>query len=154
MCVFGELLYNSFFPGLICGLIFVSICFFNSNDKKKFTFTVFIISILGYLFDTLLVFFQIYNFETSLNIGVLPIWMIVLWPSFAILFDEILIFLYKYKLLAVILSSILGPLTYFSGSPLGLINVNDLLLFFILMVIFWAVLMIFYLNYLVKLKFN
>ena len=67
MCVFGELLYNSFFPGLICGLIFVSICFFNSNDKKKFTITVFLISILGYLFDTILVFFQIYSFETSLN---------------------------------------------------------------------------------------
>ena len=50
--------------------------------------------------------------------------MIVLWPSFAILFDEILIFLSKYKIIAVILSSLLGPLTYFAGSPLGLINMN------------------------------
>ena len=154
MCIFGELLYNSFFPGLVCGLIFVSICFFNSNDKKKFTITVFLISILGYLFDTLLVYFQIYSFDTSLNIGVLPIWMILLWPSFAILFDEILIFLHKFKLLAVILSSILGPLTYFAGSPLGLININNLLLFFLFMIIFWAALMIFYLSYLVKLKAN
>ena len=154
MCIFGELLYNNFLPGLTCGIMFVSICFFYSNDKKKFTLTVLLISILGYLFDTFLVFFQIYNFETSLNIGVLPIWMIVLWPSFAILFDEILIFLHKYKFLAVILSSILGPLTYFTGSPLGLINIYNLLLFFILMIIFWAVLMIFYLNYLVKLKSN
>ena len=154
MCVFGELLYNNFLPGLICGLLFLTICFINSDNKKKTIQTVLLISILGYLFDTILVFFEIYNFKTSLYIGVLPIWMIVLWPSFAILFDEILIFLSKFKIIAVILSSILGPLTYFAGSPLGLININNLLVFFILMILFWAILMIFYLNYILKLKFN
>ena len=154
MCVFGELLYNSFLPGLICGLLFLTICFINSDNKKKTIQTVLLISILGYLFDTILVFFEIYNFKTSLYIGVLPIWMIVLWPSFAILFDEILIFLSKYKIIAVILSSILGPITYFAGSPLGLININNLVVFFILMIVFWAILMIFYLNYILKLKFN
>ena len=80
--------------------------------------------------------------------------MIVLWPSFAILFDEILMFLSKYKIIAVILSSVLGPLTYFAGNPLGLININNLFLFFALMTFFWAILMIFYLNYIIKLKFN
>ena len=35
MCVFGELLYNNFLPGLICGLLFLTICFINSNNKKK-----------------------------------------------------------------------------------------------------------------------
>ena len=154
MCVFGELLYNSYLPGLICGLLFLTICFINSDNKKKTIQTVLLISILGYLFDSIFFFFFIYNFKTSLYIGVLPIWMIVLWPSFAILFDEILIFLSKYKIIAVILSSILGPLTYFAGSTLGLININNLLVFFILMILFWAVLMIFYLNYILKLKFN
>jgi hypothetical protein len=154
MCVFGELSYNSFLPGLICGLLFLTICFVNSHNKKKTIQIVLLISILGYLFDTILVFFEIYNFKTSSYIGVLPIWMIVLWPSFAILFDEILIFLSKYKIIAVILSSILGPLTYFAGSPLGLININNSFVFFILMIVFWAILMIFYLNYILKLKFN
>ena len=113
-----------------------------------------LISISGYLFDTILVFFVVYNFQTSLYFGVLPIWMIVLWPSVAILFDEILIFLSKHKIIAVVLSSILGPLTYFAGSPLGLININNLFLFFVLMTFFWAILMIFYLNYIIKIKFN
>ena len=154
MCVFGELLYDSFLPALICCLFFLTICFIHSNNKKKTIQTVLLISVLGYLFDTILVFFDIYNFKTSLYLGVLPIWMIVLWPSFAILFDEILIFLSKYKIIAVILSSLLGPLTYFAGSPLGLININNLVVFFILMIVFWAILMIFYLNYILKLKFN
>ena len=154
MCVFGELLYNSFFPGLICGILFLLICYINSVNKNKTILIVLSISIMGYLFDTILVFFEVYNFQTSLYFGVLPIWMIVLWPSFAILFDEILMFLGKYKVIAVILSSILGPLTYFAGSPLGLINIKNLFLFFILMILFWAILMIFYLNYIIKLKFN
>ena len=154
MCVFGELWYNSFIPGLVCGLIFLAISLFNSDNIKKTFQIVLLISLIGYLFDTSLVYFEIYSFQTSLYIGMLPIWMIVLWPSFAILFDEILIFLSKYKIIAIILSSILGPLTYFGGSPLGLININNLFLFFILMIVFWAILMIFYLNYIIKLKFN
>ena len=153
-CVFGELWFNSFIPGLICGLFFLAICFLISKNRKKTTQIVFLISLIGYLFDTILVFFEIYNFQASLYIGVLPIWMLVLWPSFAILFDEILIFLSKYKIIAVLLSSVLGPLTYFAGSPLGLININNLLVFLILMIFFWAILMIFYLNYIIKLRFN
>ncbi|MDC1053797.1 DUF2878 domain-containing protein [Alphaproteobacteria bacterium] len=154
MCIFGELWYSSFSPGLVCGLLFLAICFVNSDNIKKTIQIVFLISLIGYLFDTSLVFFEIYNFQTSLYIGVLPIWMLVLWPSFAILFDEILIFLSKYKIIAVILSGILGPLTYYAGSPLGLININNLFLFFIFMILFWAILMIFYLNYIIKLKFK
>ena len=154
MCVFGELWYNSFIPGLLCGLLFLAVCFVNSNNIKKTFQIVFLISLIGYLFDTSLVFFEIYNFQVSLYIGVLQIWMLVLWPSFAILFDEILIFLSKYKIIAVVLSGILGPITYFAGSPLGLININNLLVFLILMIFFWAILMIFYLNYIIKLRFN
>jgi len=154
MCVFGELWFSSFIPGLVCGLIFLAICFVNSDNIKKTFQIVLFISLIGYLFDTSLVFFEIYNFQTSLYVGVLPIWMLVLWPSFAILFDEILFFLSKYKIIAIILSSILGPLTYFAGNHLGLININNLFLFFILMIVFWAFLMIFYLSYVIKLKFN
>ncbi len=154
MCIFGELIYNSFLPGLCCGIIFILICTSRSSNKKKFLLTVFSISTIGYLFDSLLIIFKIYSFDTSFYFGFLPIWMLVLWPSFAILFDEVFTFLSRYKVSAVLLSSILGPLTYFSGETLGLININQIFLFFILMIIFWSTLMIFYLSFLIKLKFN
>ena len=125
-----------------------------THNKNKFTFTVFSISIIVFLFDSLLILLQIYKFETSLYIGFLPIWMLILWSSFATLFDEIFIFLSKYKLPSELLSSILGPLTYYAGYPLGLIHINQIFLFFTLMIIFWVALMIFYLNFLLKLKFN
>tara|TARA_B100001540_G_scaffold306178_1_gene318008 strand:- start:743 stop:1207 length:465 start_codon:yes stop_codon:yes gene_type:complete len=154
MCVFGELFYDSFIPGFCCGLIFLIICFFKTSNKKNFILTVLSISTIGYLFDSVLIFLQIYNFETSYYFGFLPLWMLILWPSFATLFDEVFRFFSQYKILAVLLSSILGPLTYFSGEILGIININNIFLFFILMVIFWAALMIFYLSFIVKLKLN
>ena len=154
ICVFGELLYQSSFPGLISGIIFLLLFFINSENKKRSFNIIFFISIVGYLFDSILVNLEIYDFNTSLNVGVLPIWMLVLWPSFASLFDEVLVFLSKYKLIALMLSGSLGPLTYYSGSPLGLIDINNYIFFFILMIFFWIFLMLFYLNFLLRLRFN
>ena len=154
MCVFGEVLYQSSLPGLISGIIFLLLVFINSKNKKRFFYIVFLISIIGYLFDSFLVYYRIYNFNTSLYLGVLPVWMLVLWPSFATLFDEVLVFLSKYKFIALVLSASLGPLTYYSGSPLGLIEINNLILFFLIMIAFWIFLMLFYLNFLLRLKFN
>ena len=130
MCVFGEVLYQSFLPGLIAGVIFLFLVFVNSKNKKRSIYIIFLISIIGYLFDSALVNLRIYEFNTSLKIGLLPIWMLVLWPSFATLFDEILAFLSNYKLVALVLSGSLGPLTYYAGYPLGLINIDDFTLFF------------------------
>ena len=154
MCVFGEVLYENSLPGLISGIIFLFLVFINSKSKKKFFYVVFLISITGYFFDSILVNFEIYSFNTSLYVGFLPIWMLVLWPSFASLFDEVFTILSRFKLMGILLSAILGPLTYYSGVPLGLVNIEKILLFFVLMIIFWSLLMIFYLNFLLKQKFN
>jgi hypothetical protein len=154
MCIFGEMIYNSFLPGLICGLFFITLCFINSDNKTKFILILLYISITGYLFDSTLVYLNIYNFETSFYIGLLPIWMLILWPSFAILFYEVFKFLEKYKLIAIFLSGVLGPLTYYSGSPLGLLTINNLYIFIISMVFFWGMLMAYYIYYLLNLKFK
>ena len=154
MCVFGEVLYQSSLPGLMTGIIFLLLVFVNSKNKKRFFNIIFLISIIGYLFDSILVNLRIYDFNTSVNVGVLPIWMLVLWPSFATLFDEILVFLSKHSFIAIILSGSLGPLTYYSGNPLGLIYINNLTYFFIIMIVFWILLMLFYLKLLLRLNFN
>ena len=154
MCVFGELIYSSYFPGLIFGLFYLFVCFVNSQNKKKLILILLLISVPGYLFDTILVYLNIYNFKTSFNLGLLPIWMLILWPSFAVLFDEVFNFLAKYKIIAIFLSGILGPLTYYAGRPLGLITIDNLFFFLTLMIIFWLILMLYYLNFILTLKFK
>ena len=54
-----------------------------------------------------------------------------------------ILFLSNYKFQAVILSGFLGPLTYYSGSPLGLITINQDYIFFSFMIFFWVFLISF-----------
>ena len=96
-----------------------------------------------------MVYFKIYEFNDQILLGTLPIWMITLWLSFSTLFDEILFFLKNYKILGLFLS-LLGPLTYYLGVPIGIINISNLQLFITFMVIFWILLMLFYLEYILK----
>ncbi len=149
-CVFGENRFNEPLLGVYIGCIYLLIyCYFNKNIIRFLKISL-LISVPGYFFDTLMTYFSIYEFNTSLIIGTLPAWMIILWVSFSTLFDEILIIFKKYKFSGLFLSGVLGPLTYYLGEPIGIISINNLFLFFLIMIIFWVLLMLFYLNILLK----
>jgi len=152
-CILGEKIYTSPLMGFFTGLAFVLIYFFYVIEKSRFIFIILAISIPGYLFDSLVVYFNIYDFNSNLKIGLLPIWMLILWLSFAILFDEVLFFLKNFKIPGIFLSALLGPLTYYLGEPLGIIKINNLTIFIIVMIIFWSLLMYFYLEIIIK-KYN
>ena len=97
-----------------------------------------------------MVYFSIYEFNTSTKFGILPIWMIILWLSFSTLFDEILMFFRQYKILGIFLSLSIGPLTYYLGKPMGIIYIDNIFIFFVLMIIFWALLMVYYLEIILR----
>ena len=149
-CIFGETKFSYPFLGLIIGIIFLSIYYYFNKNKKKFLKTSVLISAPSYLFDSLMVYFQIYEFNSIFIFGTLPLWMIVLWLSFSTLFDEILVFFKNYRVLGIILSGILGPLTYYLGEPIGIISINNLFLFIVLMIIFWTILMFYYLQIILR----
>ena len=151
-CIFGETKFSYPFLSLIIGIIFLSIYYYFRKNKKKFLKTSVLISVPSYLFDSLMVYFQIYEFNSNFIFGTLPLWMIVLWLSFSTLFDEILVFFKNYRVLGIILSGILGPLTYYLGEPIGVLNIYDYQTFIITMIIFWMMLMIYYLNYVIKIN--
>ena len=132
-CVFGEKNFSFPMLGLWIGIIFFVIYFYFNHNKQKFIQISLLISVPGYMFDSLMVYFQIYEFESIIIFGTLPLWMIILWLSFSILFDEILIFFKNYKILGIILSGILGPLTYYLGEPIGVLNIYNLHALMILM---------------------
>ena len=149
-CVFGQDKFNQPLLGIYIGIIYLLIFFYFNKNKIRFFKLSLYISIPGYLFDTFMVYFSIYEFNTSLIVGTLPYWMIVLWLSFSTLFDEILIIFKKYKFVGIVLSAILGPLTYYLGEPIGIISINDLLSFFMLMTVFWILLMVYYLEFILR----
>ena len=149
-CVFGQNKLNQPFLGIYIGLLYLLIFFYFNKNKINFLKLSLYISIPGYIFDTFMVYFSIYEFNTSFIIGTIPSWMIILWLSFSTLFDEILIIFKKYKFVGIVLSAILGPLTYYLGEPIGIISINDLLSFFILMTVFWILLMVYYLEFILR----
>ncbi len=152
-CVFGENKFDLPSLGIFVGIIYLLLYFYFNSNKIKFLKISFIISILGYVFDSLMVYFSIYEFNTSEIFGTIPAWMLILWFSFSTLFDEILKFFERHKLIGIVLSSILGPLTYYLGEPIGIITIYNLFLFFFISVMFWFMLMLFYLEVILK-KFN
>ena len=149
-CVFGEKNFSYPYLGLWVGIIYLVTYFYYSHSKQKSIQVSLLIAVPGYFFDSLMVYFQIYNFETTVQFGTLPLWMIVLWLSFSTLFDEILTFFKKYKILGITLSGFLGPFTYYLGEPIGVIDIYNFPIFIISMILFWVILMIYYLNYVIK----
>ena len=149
-CVFGEDKFNEPLLGVYFGILYLLLFFYFNKNKIKFLKLSLYISIPGYIFDTLMVYFSIYEFNISFIIGTIPSWMIILWISFSTLFDEILIIFKRYKFVGIVLSAILGPLTYYLGEPIGIISINDLLSFFMLMTVFWILLMVYYLEFILR----
>lgn len=142
-CVFGEY-YNMPLIGFFVGIFYIIIFFYFINNKKQALQICFIFSFIGYFFDSVLSFFNLFVIESNITIGYLPIWFLVLWPSFSSLFVNILNFLRNRSLLAVIMGSLLVPPTYYFGIPLGIATSNNLFLAFFLMIIFWGLLLFYY----------
>ena len=147
-CVFGEKYFLNL--GIYVGLIYLALYLYFSKNKKRSLLICFLIAIPGYLFDSMMIYLSIYQFNSSEVIGMLPSCMIILWLSFSTLFDEILVVFKKYQFLGIIFSIILGPFTYYLGEPIGIILINQFLFFFTFMILFWFLLMIYYQRIILK----
>tara|TARA_A100001011_G_C14202455_1_gene796258 strand:+ start:210 stop:728 length:519 start_codon:yes stop_codon:yes gene_type:complete len=148
-CAFGDR-FEQPALGIYVGIVYLWLYFFFSKNRINLIKILLLISLPGYFFDTLMVYLNIYQFNSSLIIGLLPSWMIFLWFSFSTLFDEILLLFKKHKIIGTILSSTLGPITYYLGESIGVLSINNLFLFFLLMIIFWFFLMLYYLEFILK----
>jgi hypothetical protein len=134
-CVLGELYFGSLF-GFVVGFLFLTLFFYFNKSKFKFFYLILIFSSIGYLFDSLLVFFNLYIFNAEIIFLYLPLWFLVLWPSFCCLLIICFVFLDKYFYLSIILGSIFGPLSYYSGVGIGLLQITNYLVFIVISV-FW-----------------
>ena len=144
-CIFGEIYISSWF-GFFVGIVFL-LSFFLYTEKKLQSFKIILIfSFLGYSFDSLLSLSELYNFNSKNNFLFLPIWLMVLWPSFCTLFIECFSFLKKKYFFSILLGGIFGPISYYAGLSLNLVNVSNYSVF-IIMAFFWSTMMFVYSKY-------
>jgi len=146
-CVSGEY-YDIPLLGVFFGIIYFIIFFYFNKNKKKVLQICTLFSLIGYLFDSILSYNKIYFINSNLTIGYLPIWFLVLWPCFITLFVEILFFLKKSLLLSFFIGAILVPPTYYFGIVIGISQSNNILLSFLIMILFWGLFLVFYSLYL------
>ena len=66
MCVIGEKFFNEPLIGFITGLIFSISYFIYSKNKYRVLLIIFFIALPGYLFDTIVVYFDVYEFNSIL----------------------------------------------------------------------------------------
>ena len=148
-CVFGEY-YKISFLGLMVGILYLLIFFyFNSNRIQSLKICL-IFSSIGYLFDSIMGYSELFIFKSNNIIGYLPIWFLVLWPSFTTLFVNVLLFIKNYPIVAFIMGALLAPPTYYLGIPLGIAQSNNILFAMIVMVIFWGCFLTLYSFYIKK----
>lgn len=141
-CILGEIYINSLF-GFFLGSIFLILFIFSIDKKLSAIKIIFFFSLIGYLFDSFLSFFGFYIVNAQINFLFLPIWFLILWPSFCCLFIHVLVFLKNKNLLSAILGLIFGPLTYYAGVSSGLASASGIIAF-LLISFFWSIIMFIY----------
>ena len=152
-CVFGEY-YNFSLVGLIIGILYLGIFFYFIEYKLRALKICFIFSLIGYLFDSILGFSELFTIESNIKVGYLPVWFLILWPSFSTLFVNIFSFLKNRPILAFLMGSIFAPPTYYLGIPLGIAETSNILLAMTVMVVFWGLFLTMYSFYIKKNNFT
>ena len=147
-CVMGEIYISSYF-GLIVGIIYLFIFFYFEKNKKSAFNIILIFSIAGYSFDSFLSYSDLYKINSDINFLFLPIWFLVLWPSFSSLLVNLFSFLKNNLIISILFGAIFGPLSYYAGIALGLVTIINYESF-ILMSLFWGLLMFFYCHYILN----
>ena len=151
-CVFGEY-YNIPLLGLMIGALYLTIFFYYINNKVRALKICLVFSLIGYLFDSILGYSELFTIKSNIKVGYLPIWFLILWPSFSTLFVNILSFLKCRPVLAFFMGSSLAPPTYYLGIPLGIAKSSNLSLAITLMIIFWGLFLTLYSFYIRKNNF-
>lgn len=114
LCVLN--INNSFLYAL--GILLAQIIFLISQKKYLILLIVLILSLVGILLDTLLMYMGVLVFPTWKYNFIIPDWLVVLWFCFSLWYVRA-DYINQKLLLYTILCAIFGPLSYYVGMKLG-----------------------------------
>lgn len=87
------------------------------------------LALLGLIIDGSLQLLGGFDFgHQTLMLGMLPLWLWMLWPLFATLVFHSLAWLWRYPLIAALCGAISGPLSYYGGAVLAGVSLAPWLL--------------------------
>ena len=128
--------------GVVAAVIIVATHVYFMQDKVNTLISLFVISFLGIIWDSILTQQQILVFTSGLITNNLaPYWIMAMWFLFATTLNVSLRWLHGHYVYAMLLGAIAGPLAYQAGSALGAVIIPDSMQANIVLAAGWAVLM-------------
>lgn len=108
----------SFIPGLLAAALMLAVHLAVTTPRAVVVARLVQATVLGVAVDAALALSGAVAFSGCTCVTP-PLWMVVLWPCFASLFDDLLRWLPGRPLLAVGLGALGGPAAYYGGAALG-----------------------------------
>ncbi len=132
----GGAKMNMIFAPFFFSILILSFYIFTlSTNKRKDIIIISAVTLYGFMSDTLLNYFNIFNFTPSQNI--IPLWLISIWALFAMTGD-LYEYLHNRKLIAFILGAISGPLSYAAGLKFDLLTFPQFKVSMIILSCLWG----------------
>lgn len=104
-------------PGVVAGALLIVVHLLMHGGRGPVALRLLLAGVIGSAIDAVLIVSGTVAFAGAHTLP--PGWMIILWPCFASLFDDLLAWVPARPLLAVALGALGGPLAYAGGHALG-----------------------------------
>lgn len=128
--------------GVIFSIFIIVIHLMRNDTPIKNIRFMFLITLIGGLWDSILTYFELFVFESGVFIaGLAPYWIFMMWLLFSSTLTITFKWLYGRYWLAMVLGAVFGPLTYMAGERLGAVDIPQKLLASIVISLGWAILM-------------
>ena len=96
-----------------------------ASRKKEATILLFIIMLLGSIFDQLLLITNLVTYENQFIDYLVPIWIVAMWGLFATTLNLSLSWLKSNLVLAILFGFIGGPVAYFAAEQLNAVQLTN-----------------------------
>lgn len=135
---FGLVLLGDRFIPVV--LLFIGLHLFYCKKRKAELKLILIVTFIGILVDSALLFFDVLLFNDNLFP---PFWLIMLWAAFAATIAHSLKFLAESRVLQFYCGYIFPPLSYLAGAALSPIELgHSQLITFLILAPIWAILIV------------
>lgn len=139
-CVVGAGLYGQPWLALLVTAAFVVLHFNYTDYPRSDLRLVGYGLIVGLILDSLWSATGLITYQQQGLFPLAPVWIACLWVAFMLTLNHSLAWLRRFIPLAVMLSAVSSPLSYYAGHKIGALQINEPLLVAIAIAISWGIL--------------
>ena len=126
ICVlFSTTNFSYLGPMIMLLYIGVHLLYISDNNIKEFKL-IFIAGLIGTIFDSLYIVFNIFSYSSSFSFLplIVPLWITAMWAGFATTLNHSLFWINKNYYIAFLMGFIFGPISYLTGEAFKAIQFN------------------------------